>query len=203
MCVQESHLHILPQWMAIIMMDVSLLKWGVQLDTHMTQGEWTLQETMLPINLLELRVVRCHCLQFLPLIRVKHMKVRMDNLSCMFYISWQGEARSPSFCAKNVKLWNWCICNQIITVAYLAGVENVTMDALSILSRPWMGNKPKHITPHIPSMGHPSDRLVLHRVKQDMYPVLLKRRTGSTNPCGMIFTFIGRQLACVHSHHLL
>lgn len=62
----------------------------------------------------------------------KHTKIMMDNTSCMFFSSRQGGARFPSFCAKSVKLWNWCICNQIaITAACLPRVQNVTADAFS------------------------------------------------------------------------
>lgn len=74
--------------MIVRMTDASLLGWGLgnTLDTHMAQGKWMSQKTMLHFNLLELRAVRYVCLQFLLLIWGSHIKVIMD-MSCMFYIN--------------------------------------------------------------------------------------------------------------------
>lgn len=91
--------------------DASLLGWGAHLSILMIQGRWTASETSLHINMLVLRAVRNTCLHILPFIRDK--TVRMDNISCMFYINKQGGTRSPSLCTEVIKLWNWCITSYI------------------------------------------------------------------------------------------
>lgn len=42
------------------------------------------------------RAVRYACVQFLPLIRGKYIKVMTDDTSCMFYINQEGGSKSPS-----------------------------------------------------------------------------------------------------------
>lgn len=50
----------------------------------------------------------------------------------MFYVSHQGAVRSPSLCAKAVKLWNWYVWHSIIiAAAFLLAVQNTTVDTLS------------------------------------------------------------------------
>lgn len=71
------------------------------------------------------------CFQFLPLIKGKHIKVMTDNISSMFYITWQEEATLP-LCQGYQALELGHKHNQIvITTVCLPGVQNVTKDSLS------------------------------------------------------------------------
>lgn len=55
----------------------------------------------------------------------------MDNVACMFYINWQGRARSLSLCARAIKLWNWCIVHRIPFSAMYIGMQNTTVNVLN------------------------------------------------------------------------
>lgn len=68
----------------------------------------------------------------LPLIRTKSVKITTENTACVFYIGHQGRARFPSLCAEPIKLWYWCVANQVVISAYyLLGIQNSTVDSLS------------------------------------------------------------------------
>nr|XP_014426613.1 uncharacterized protein LOC106731654 [Pelodiscus sinensis] len=89
-------------------------------------------ESMMHINLLELRVVRNACRHFLPKIRTQTVRILSDNMTTVYYINRQGGARSRSLCAEAIALWDWCILHKISLIAeYLPGQQNSMADALS------------------------------------------------------------------------
>lgn len=134
---------------------------------HQSPGSQSSQVLLFPIPALNQGQIHIYC--------------SLWSLSCMFYINRQGGPRSPALCTKVVRLWNWCTRNEItITVTYLPGIQNVTTDTLSRhFFQDWVGNRLQHIAPRISSVGHPSNRLVLHKVKQEMRLLLLKGLIGS------------------------
>lgn len=116
----------------MIMMDTSLIGRDTHIHHHAIQGQWSPTETQLHINLLELRAVCNVCLHFLPQIINKTVGVRTSNITCIFYINWQGGARSQSLCIEAMRLWNWCISHNItVSASYCPGCQNITADILS------------------------------------------------------------------------
>ncbi|XP_043364084.1 uncharacterized protein LOC122458725 [Dermochelys coriacea] len=94
-------------------------------------GKWWSAEDVLCINLLELRMVRNACAHFLPLFRGIQTKVMTDNTMCIYYINcW--ERQIIRLLCRSAKAWEWVhFSNVLISVTYLPGVQNTTMDHLS------------------------------------------------------------------------
>ncbi|XP_075783465.1 DNA repair protein RAD51 homolog 2 isoform X1 [Pelodiscus sinensis] len=112
--------------------DASLIGWGAHLQQHRVQGLWSAQESLLHINLLELRAVSNACRHFLQRIRGHAVHILTDNICTVYYINRQGGARSRSLCAEAIRLWNWAIHHNItLTASYLQGKDNTIADALS------------------------------------------------------------------------
>lgn len=76
-------------------MSASLLGWGAHFITLTTQGRWLSQETGLHIHLLEPRAVRNVCLQDLPCIKGKSIRIIMENVWPICSISTNGRSKIP------------------------------------------------------------------------------------------------------------
>lgn len=99
---------------------------------HTAQGMWTPWDTRLHINILELWAVHLMWKDFLLLIRSLHVQLLSDNIMAVVYINKHGGTGSPSLCFKSVRLWNWCIQNQLMLQAvYLPCFQNSLDDTLS------------------------------------------------------------------------
>nr|XP_025037028.1 uncharacterized protein LOC112544649 [Pelodiscus sinensis] len=112
--------------------DALLLGWGAHLEHNQVQGLWSPMESMMHINLLELRAVCNACRHFLPKICTQTVRILSDNMTTVYYINRQGGAQSQSLCAEAIALWDWCIHHKISLIAeYLPGQQNSMADALS------------------------------------------------------------------------
>nr|XP_014434568.1 uncharacterized protein LOC106732754 [Pelodiscus sinensis] len=110
--------------------DASLLGWGAHMDSCEIQGKWSPNETLLNINILEIRAVKNACAHFASDIANHTVRILTDDICTMFYLNRQGGARS--LCAEAIRLWNSCIRNQVTLIAsYLPGVNNTREDSLS------------------------------------------------------------------------
>lgn len=146
-------------------------------------------EAPLHINLLKLRAVRIACIHFLPLIRGTHTKLIADNIACMYYINCQG----GTLCAEMVKLWNWCIChNVLISASYLTGEQNTAADTLSGK----VGNEPNSTPQHILSIGDTDDRLVCCISEQEVPMLLLQGHLGQHWLGGILLLPSVKRLLC-------
>lgn len=160
----------------LLIMEASLIDRAVHLNSHKVQGKWFPSESTLHINLLELKAVRNAYAHFLPLIRDTNTKIMTDNIMYMHYLNCHGGTRSSSQCTEALKLWNWCICqNVLISAAYLLGVQNITAESLSqVLTWPRIENEHKSTPPHIFITEDPNNRLVWYLHEQEMHPLLLQ-----------------------------
>lgn len=84
----------LPTHKATIVIDASLLGWGVHLNNHTAQETWIPREARLRINVGEVRVVHLVCKAFLQVIRSFHIQVMSDNITTMIQTG-QNEVLSP------------------------------------------------------------------------------------------------------------
>ena len=112
--------------------DASLHGWGAFCGGETLSGVWTLEESRLHINLLELEAVVRAVRALSALVQGRCLTVFSDNTSVVAYINRQGGTRSPDLCVKTWFLLLWCQKNNIILRAsHIAGKENVLADALS------------------------------------------------------------------------
>ena len=109
--------------------DASNEGWG----THFTaRGVWSIRESLLHINFLELKAVLLAIRQFEHLCKHQIVLVATDNTTVVSYINKQGGMRSGSLCALLWRLLSWCHPRGIILRArHIPGHLNVIADKLS------------------------------------------------------------------------
>lgn len=105
---------------------------GALLLHHMTQGQWSAQESLLNINLLELRAIRLALLQFQDLVEGKDVLVLMDNTTAKAHINKLGGTRSRSLMDEARLLGPWAETHlSSIRADHISGSANVQADSLS------------------------------------------------------------------------
>ena len=91
-----------------IFTDVSKEGWGAHLGWHATRGTWSLPESKLHINYLELKTVLLALKQFQDLYSDKILLVSTDNTTVVSYMSREGGMRSGPLCALLWRILIWC-----------------------------------------------------------------------------------------------
>ena len=110
--------------------------WGAHLQDHTARGTWSLPESRLHINFLELKAVFLALKQFKALCTGKVVLIATDNTTVVAYINKQGGMRSSTLCALLWRLLTWCNNNQVILKArHIPGRLNVIADKLSRLGQ--------------------------------------------------------------------
>ena len=82
-----------------IFTDASKEGWGAHLDEHTARGQWSLPESKLHINHLELKAVFLALKEFQTLVFNKTVLVATDNTTVVAYINKEGGMKSGSLCA--------------------------------------------------------------------------------------------------------
>ena len=95
--------------------------WGVYLDGDTNQSLWSVSESQLHINELELKAVHFAVQAFGDRLKNKHVKILCDNSTTVAYINAYG-------------VWDWCVNNNTwLTATHIAGMENSEADKESRL----------------------------------------------------------------------
>lgn len=126
---------------ATLVTDASLYGWGAHLvllggerqsRPLLLQGAWSVQETTLHINVLELRAVRLALSAFAARVAGKEVQLQSDNTATVAYINHQGGLKSRSLYTEFEALWQFVIPHNItLRASHLAGVDNLLADFLS------------------------------------------------------------------------
>ena len=115
-----------------IFTDASNEGWGAHLGDYTARGGWSVPESRLHINFLELKVVLLALKAFKPLCRGQVVLVATDNTTMVAYINKEGGMRSGSLCALLWRLLSWCNLREIcLRARYIPGWLNVIADKLS------------------------------------------------------------------------
>ncbi len=113
----------------MITSDASKMGWGATFGKLSTNGRWSHQETLLHINVLELKATFLAVQTFLKHHSNVSMKLLLDNTTAVAYINNQGGTLSPSLVSLTLDLWKWCLQrNILISAEYLPGISNVQAD---------------------------------------------------------------------------
>ena len=116
----------------LLFTDASTQGWGCSLLHHTAGGRWSLEESRLHINVLELRAVGKSLLHFLPLLRGHTVGVYADNTTALAYLKHQGGTRSEPLNSEAQRILRWTEAHQIsLTTRFLSGLRNVVADAVS------------------------------------------------------------------------
>ena len=115
-----------------IFTDASKEGWGAHLGDFTARGVWSVPESHLHINFLELKAVLLALKRFQHLVQGKVVLVATDNTTVVAYINKEGGMRSGSLCALLWRLLCWCNLRQVVLKArHIPGRLNVIADKLS------------------------------------------------------------------------
>ena len=119
-----------------IFTDASKEGWGAHLDEHTARGQWSLPESKLHINHLELKAVFLALKEFQTLVFNKTVLVATDNTTVVAYINKEGGMKSGSLCALLWRILSWCTRQQVtLRARHIPGRLNVIADKLSRLGQ--------------------------------------------------------------------
>ena len=117
-----------------IFTDASKEGWGAHLNEHTARGAWSLPESKLHINYLEIKAVFLALKEFQDLCTDKIVLVATDNATVVSYINKEGGMRSGPLCALLWRILTWCTRKQVTLKArHIPGWLNVVADKLSRL----------------------------------------------------------------------
>ena len=123
-----------------IFTDTSKEGWGAHLNERTARGTWSLPESKLHINHLELKVVFLALKKFKDLCSNNIVLVATDNTTVVAYINKEGGMKSGSLCALLWRILSWCTRKQeTLKACHIPGRLNVIADKLS---RPFKQNGP-------------------------------------------------------------
>ena len=116
--------------------DASKEGWGAHLDEHTARGTWSLPESKLHINHLELKAVFLALKEFRTLCCNKTLLIVTDNTTVVAYINKEGGMKSGSLCALLWRILSWCTRQQVtLRACHIPGRLNVIADKLSRLGQ--------------------------------------------------------------------
>ena len=119
-----------------IFTDASNEGWGAHLDDHTARGTWSLPESKLHINHLELKAVFLALKEFRTLVCNKTVLIATDNTTVVAYINIEGGMKSGSLCALLWRILSWCTRQQVtLRARHIPGRLNVIADKLSRLGQ--------------------------------------------------------------------
>ena len=119
-----------------IFTDASKEGWGAHLDKHTARGQWSLPESKLHINHLELKAVFLALKEFQTLVFNKTVLVATDNTTVVAYINKEGGMKSGSLCALLWRILSWRTRQQVtLRARHIPGRLNVIADKLSRLGQ--------------------------------------------------------------------
>ena len=119
-----------------IFTDASKEGWGAHLSKHTARGSWSLPESKLHINFLQLKAVFLALKEFQALCTGNIILVATDNTTVVSYINKEGGMRSGPLCALLWRILSWCTGKQVTLKAqHIPGRLNVVSDKLSRLGQ--------------------------------------------------------------------
>ena len=118
-----------------IFTDASKEGWGAQLNERTARGTWSIPESKLHINHLELKAVFLALKEFQDLCSNNIVLVATDNTTVVAYIK-EGGMKLGSLCALLGRILSWCTRKQVTLKArHIPGRLNVIADKLSRLGQ--------------------------------------------------------------------
>ena len=116
----------------VVTTDACLGGWGAVWQCRMARGRWSRVQSQLHINVLELTAVQLALHHFLPELQGRHVLVRTDNTTVVYYINHQGGVRSEQLLNVARELLEWAEPRLAsLRAVYYPGISNVDADLLS------------------------------------------------------------------------
>ena len=112
--------------------DASRSGWGAHLLDRSVSRVWSVQESSLHINLLEMKALFLALQSFQEMVTGHHVTAMCDNSTVVAYVNRQGETVSDFLCSLTRQLLQWTECFDVqLEARYLPGQSNVLADLLS------------------------------------------------------------------------
>ena len=119
-----------------IFTDASKEGWGAHLNERTARGTWSIPESRLHVNHLELKTVFLAIKEFQHLCSNNIVLVATDNTTVVAYINKEGGMKSGSLCALLWRILSWCTRKPVTLKAHhIPGWLNVIADKLSRLGQ--------------------------------------------------------------------
>ena len=119
-----------------IFTDASKEGWGAHLNEFTARGSWSVPESKMHINYLELKAVFLALKEFQGLCVGRIVLVATDNTTVVAYINKEAGMRSGPLCALLWRILTWCSQRQVTLKArHIPGHLNVIADKLSRLGQ--------------------------------------------------------------------
>ena len=119
-----------------VLTDASKEGWGAHLNEFTARGTWSLPESKLHINYLELKAVFLALREFQDLCVGKMVLVATDNTKVVAYINKEGGMRSGPLCALLWRILTWYTNKQVtLRARHIPSQLNVVADKLSRLGQ--------------------------------------------------------------------
>ena len=96
-----------------IFTDASKEGWGAHLNEHTARGDWSLPETKLHMNYLELNAVFLALKGFQDLCSNNTVLIATGNAMVVAYINKEGGMKSGPLCAPMWRILTWCSRNRL------------------------------------------------------------------------------------------
>ena len=133
--LQGQPLHPIKHALQIIT-DASKEGWGAHLNELTARGSWSVPESKLHINYLELKAVFLALKEFQNHCAGQMILIASDNTTVVAYINKEGGMRSGPLCALLWRILTWCSQRQVTLKArHIPGHLNVIADKLSRLGQ--------------------------------------------------------------------
>ena len=162
-----------------IFTDASKEGWGTHLNECTARGTWSLPESKLHINHLELKPVFLALKEFQDLCSNNIVLVATDNATVVAYINKEGGMKSGSLCALLWRILSWCTRKQVtLKTRHIPGRLNVIEDILSRLGQTIQTFTQRYSKLYAPVASAPSGP-VCHQIQQQTATVYV---TGSRPP---------------------
>ena len=119
-----------------IFTDASKEGWGAHLNESTARGTWSLPESKLHINHLELKAVFLALKEFQDLYSNNIVLVATDNTTVVAYINKEEGMKSGSLCALLWRILSWCTRKPVtLRARHIPGQLNMNADKLSRLGQ--------------------------------------------------------------------
>lgn len=116
----------------LIQSDASGSAWGAVCNRIETRGTWSLHESSLHINCLELLAATYAIKAFTKSLSNAHVLIQMDNTSAIAYVNKMGGAKQGVLDKHARSLWECCLARKItLRAEHIPGRLNVIADAES------------------------------------------------------------------------
>ena len=144
---------------------------GAQLNEHTARGSWSLPESKLHINYVELKALFLALKEFQDLCTDKIVLVATYNTTVVSYINKEGGMKSGPLCVLLWRILTWCTRKQVTLKArHIPGRLNVVADKLSRVGQTiqTVVSPSRGLPNNMQQVASASNRPICHKVQQQV-----------------------------------